>query len=192
MEYTISIKDIEPESISDGDGIRAVIFCVGCDFRCKNCHNPKTWDINNGYVVPIQEIYEKLDLERNVLLDGVTFSGGEPMLQATAFRELARMIKQNPDKNIWCYTGYRYEDLIKNQDEKYELLKEIDILVDGLYIEELKDWTVSFRGSSNQRIIDVQESLKQNAIIIIMDEYFKKISKTNLDLEKYRKRLEIN
>ena len=164
MEY-ISILDIEPQSMVDGEGVRAVIFCAGCDFKCYNCHNPKTWDIDNGYEVSVQEIYEKLNLERNPILHGITFSSWEPMLQAKSFLELSKMIKQNPKKDIWCYTGYLFEDIIRNKDEKYELLKMIDVLVDGQYIDDLRDLTLAFRGSKNQRIIDVQQSLMQNSII---------------------------
>ena len=166
MNNAISILDIEPESIVDGIGIRKVIFSAGCNHQCYNCHNPQTWDINNGYIVPIQEIYEKLNITKNTkYYNGVTFSGGEPMLQAKAFNQLAKMIKNNSTWDIWVYTGYQYEDIIKYQDNRFELLQNIDVLVDGRYIHELRDTDLIFRGSSNQRIIDVQESLRQNNVV---------------------------
>jgi len=164
MEYAIYIKDIEPESLVDGIGIRTVIFCTGCDFKCENCHNEQIWDMNSGYLIPIQKIYDSLGID-NPTLSGVTFSGGEPMKQAKAFHELAKMIKNNSQWDIWCYTGYLFEDIVSSKDDKYELLQLVDVLVDGQYVDELKKFTLAFRGSSNQRIIDVQKSLKQNAVV---------------------------
>ena len=164
MEYMISVKGLNPESLVDGDGIRAVIYCAGCSHRCKNCHNPQTWDINNGTFVSVQEIYDKVT-EFNPLIDGITFTGGDPMFQAEAFHELAKMIKNNSQYDIWCYTGYTFEEIINSRDKKLELLKSVDVLVDGRYIDELKDLRLPYRGSSNQRIISVQESLKQNIAV---------------------------
>jgi anaerobic ribonucleoside-triphosphate reductase activating protein len=110
----------------------------------------------------IKDIYE--EIISNTLSD-VTFTGGDPMLQAESFCELAKMIKINSKKNIWCYTGYLFEEIVRGKDKKYKLLKEIDVLVDGKYISELKDSKTLFKGSSNQRIINVQESLSKNIII---------------------------
>ena len=165
MATMIYVGDICPESAVDGEGLRAVIYGTGCIHECKGCHNPQTWDINYGSLVSIQEVFNHLNLTRNILLDGVTFSGGDPMYQPMAFYELARMVKSIPDRDIWCYTGYQFEDLIINHDERYQLLTQIDVLVDGRYIQELRDIGLQFRGSSNQRIIDVQESLKHGAVI---------------------------
>jgi len=165
MENMIYILDIVRESISNGIGYRAVIFCAGCNFKCYNCHNSKTWNMNNGYLVPIKEVYDHSGIKTNPIVSGVTFSGGEPMLQATAFIELAKMIKKSTNKNIWCYTGYRFEDLISRQDDKFKLLKMIDVLVDGQYMDDLRDLNLAFRGSKNQRIIDVQKSLQQKSVI---------------------------
>ena len=161
-----SLIYIVRETIVDGLGFRTAIYSAGCNHRCHNCHNPKTWDINNGVLVHVQEVYESLDIVRNPILSGVTFTGGDPMFQAEAFCELAKMIKKLHGKDIWCYTGYLLEEIIRSRDAKYELLKHVDVLVDGKYVDELRDLTLAFRGSSNQRIIDVQESLKQ---VITMD-----------------------
>ena len=161
----ISIADIYLESIVDGVGLRRVLFGAGCSHECKGCHNPQSWDINYGAWVSVQEVFEQLNIAHNPLLQGVTFSGGDPMYQPVAFCELARMIKAIPDLDIWCYTGYQFEDLIRKRDDKYELLTLVDVLVDGRYVHELRDLTLAFRGSSNQRIIDVQESLKHGTAI---------------------------
>ena len=161
----ISIMGLSRETISEGLGLRVAIFGAGCIHRCINCHNPQTWDINNGSLVTVQEVYNSLGLNRNPLLSGVTFTGGDPMYQAKAFCELAKMIKNVPERDIWCYTGYLFEDVVNSQDEKYELLKLVDVLVDGRYVDELRDTTLALRGSPNQRIIDVPESLKQGRVI---------------------------
>jgi len=161
----ISVADLCTESVVDGEGLRVVLFGAGCTHACRGCHNPQSWDINNGTWVSVQEIFNRLRLARNAISSGVTFSGGDPMYQPLAFCELAKMVKSIPDKDVWCYTGYLFEDLIRTHDEKYELLKYVDVLVDGRYIHELRDLTLAFRGSSNQRIIDVQESLKHGTII---------------------------
>jgi anaerobic ribonucleoside-triphosphate reductase activating protein len=162
----ISVADIYFGSLVDGDGIRDIVFGAGCSHRCEKCHNPQTWDINNGSWVTVQEVFDKLDLTKNPLLDGVTFSGGDPMYQPKAFCELAKKIKEVPKMDIWCYTGYTFEEIVNCKDEKYELLKQVNVLVDGKFVKELRDLSLLYRGSSNQRIIDVQESLKQNRVII--------------------------
>ena len=164
----ISVIGLSEPTINEGFGYRIALFCAGCSHKCNNCHNPKTWDINNGTFLPVQKVYDILDLDRDFYrLQGVTFTGGDPMFQAKAFCELAKMIRENTELDIWCYTGYLFEDIVNSQDEKYELLKLVDVLVDGQYIDELQDTTLDYRGSSNQRIIDVPESLKQNAAILL-------------------------
>jgi len=161
----ISVADVCMESMVDGEGVRAVLFGAGCTHACMNCHNPQSWDIDNGTWVSLQYIFDDLGVATRKLLDGVTFSGGDPMYQAAAFCELAKMIHAVPNRDVWCYTGYVFEDLINFRDAKYELLINVDVLVDGLYIHELRDLTLGFRGSSNQRIIDVRESLKHGTAI---------------------------
>jgi anaerobic ribonucleoside-triphosphate reductase activating protein len=142
------------ESIVDGTGIRFVIFAQGCKHKCKGCHNPQTHDFNGGYEITIDEILEKI--KANPMIDGVTFSGGDPMEQAKEFTILAKEIKKL-GLNIWCYTGYTFGHLIRHytaHNGYMELLNEIDVLVDGKFVESLKDGTLAFRGSSNQMIID--------------------------------------
>ena len=159
----ISILEIVEDTTVDGPGLRTTVYCAGCPNRCPGCHNPQSWDINNGTEVDIEDIMKKI-------LDDpfadVTFSGGDPMFQPVGFTALAKGIKQHSNKNIWCYTGWLFEDLLKNPQQK-ELLEYIDVLVDGRYIDSLKDETLRFRGSSNQRIIDVHASLQQGKTVIM-------------------------
>ena len=173
MRIKISIGAIYRESIVDGIGVRTSIYAMGCSHQCYNCHNPQTWDINNGTLLTVQDIYDRVAyysvLAETIIPTGITFTGGDPMYQAAGFSELARLIKYDTKFDIWCYTGYTFEEIINSQDDKYNLLKNVDVLVDGRYIHELRDISLDYRGSSNQRIIDVQESLKQNTIIQITD-----------------------
>ena len=150
----------------DGEGFRHVLYGAGCSHACEGCHNPQTWDIEYSTWLSVQEVFDQLDFNRKIPPCGVTFSGGDPMYQSKAFLELAKMVKSIPDKTVWCYTGYLFEDLIRDRDDKYALLEYVDVLVDGRYIQELRDLRLTYRGSSNQRIIDVQESLKRSEVVI--------------------------
>ncbi|MDE5620459.1 MAG: anaerobic ribonucleoside-triphosphate reductase activating protein [Ruminococcus sp.] len=152
------------DSIVDGEGIRFTIFTQGCPHHCEGCHNPQTHDFNGGTVVSTDGLLEKI--KENPLLDGVTFSGGEPFCQAHELAVLGGKIK-SLGLNITTYTGYTFEELYKNRDKNHwgELLDVTDILIDGRFIPELKDWTIKFRGSSNQRYIDCQESLKESRAV---------------------------
>ena len=146
----------------DGPGFRTAIYCAGCVNRCPGCHNPESWDINNGKTMSTDEILQK------ILADpfaDVTFTGGDPMYQPEGFSELAQAIKANSNKTIWCYTGYTFEEIIKDERKK-ELLGYIDVLVDGRFVQELGDESLYFRGSSNQRLIDVKASLEQGKAVI--------------------------
>ena len=163
----MAISDIQVDSIVDGEGIRSVIWFQGCDHKCPYCQNPETWDFNAGVLVDIETMKNKIrELE---FQQGVTFSGGDPLYQLDAFIELAKCVhKCNMD--VWVYTGFTYEQLMKlaEKDKKYiEALKEIDVLVDGPFVQRLKSFECKFRGSSNQRIIDIPKSLKENKIILI-------------------------
>ena len=147
----------------DGPGFRTSVYSSGCPHHCPGCHNPQSWNISNGQPVNIEDILK-------VILDDpfadVTFSGGDPMFQPEGFTELARAIRQRSNKNIWCYTGYLFEDLLRNPAQK-ALLEQIDVLVDGRFIEALRDEELRFRGSSNQRIIDVKRSLNEGCIVLL-------------------------
>lgn len=158
MEISV-IKIVESTSV-DGPGLRTTVYCAGCGHHCKGCHNPQSWDINYGTMVQVEDVANRL-LATD---EDITFSGGDPMFQIEAFAELASIIKAKSNKNIWCYTGYTFEQLLRN-NKSLELLKNIDVLVDGRFIEEQKDKEILFRGSRNQRLIDVQQSLKLGEIV---------------------------
>ena len=158
----ISVLDIVEDTTVDGPGFRTAIYAAGCPNGCPGCHNPESWDIRRGRRMTTEEILSK------VLADDfadVTFSGGDPMFQVEGFTELAQAIKQSSRKNIWCYTGYTFEQLLNNPQQA-ELLHYIDVLVDGRFRMDLRDESLRFRGSSNQRIIDVQASLEQGQAVL--------------------------
>ena len=160
---TISILEIVEDTTVDGPGFRTSVYSSGCPHHCPGCHNPQSWNIDNGHPVDIKEILKV------ILADpfaDVTFSGGDPMFQPESFTALAKAIKQQSHKNIWCYTGFLFEILLQNPAQK-ALLEQIDVLVDGPFIEALKDEELHFRGSSNQRIIDVQASLTKGETVVM-------------------------
>ena len=160
---TISILEIVEDTTVDGPGFRTSVYSSGCPHHCPGCHNPQSWNIENGHAVEIEEILKV------ILADpfaDVTFSGGDPMFQPEGFTALAKAIKQQSNKNIWCYTGFLFEILLQNPAQK-ALLEQIDVLVDGRFIEALKDEELRFRGSSNQRIIDVQASLEKGETVVM-------------------------
>lgn len=154
------------DSIVDGPGLRYALFVQGCVHNCKGCHNPQSHPQDGGYIQDTDEIFE--EIQKNPLLDGVTFSGGEPFLQAQALTALAKKIKE-AGLNLYVYTGFTFEELLDGaNDENFwgELLKYTDFLVDGKFEEDKKHYTLLFKGSENQRIIDVQSSLSGELKII--------------------------
>jgi anaerobic ribonucleoside-triphosphate reductase activating protein len=152
------------DSIVDGPGIRFSIFVQGCPHNCEGCHNPQTHDFNGGTIVTMEELLDKV--KGNPLLDGVTFSGGEPFCQAEVLAKLGKEIKAL-GLNIITYTGYMFEQLYENRDKNHwgELLEVTDYLIDGPFILAQKDWEIKFRGSSNQRYIDCQKSLEEGCAV---------------------------
>ena len=167
---TIRIAGVVRESIVDGPGLRLAVFCHGCPHGCKDCHNPDTHDFCGGYDCEISKIVEAV--KANPLLDGVTFSGGEPFCQPAAFCSLAAALKEaRPDLNLMAYSGYTYEELTEMKDmDVDELLSKIDLLVDGRFIAEQKDLTLLFRGSSNQRVIDMNLT-RQRGEVALAEKY---------------------
>lgn len=153
-----------PESIVDGKGFRFSIFVQGCTLNCPGCHNPESHDLNGGYIKDTSELIK--EFSENPLLDGVTFSGGEPFLQPEPLIEIAKAAK-SIGLNIWVYTGSRFEDILNEGDEKkLELLHLTDVLVDGPFLEKERSLELKFKGSKNQRLIDVKKSLEnENAIL---------------------------
>ena len=165
---TIRIAGIIRESIVDGPGIRFVIFCQGCPHGCEGCHNPDSHDFNGGYDCSIEKIIEAID--KNPLLKGVTFSGGEPMCKPSEFACIAREVKKR-NLDVTCFTGYTYERLVEMEDDNInELLSLTDLLIDGPYVKEKRDLTLKFRGSQNQRIIDMNKS-REAGVIVLAEEY---------------------
>jgi anaerobic ribonucleoside-triphosphate reductase activating protein len=156
----VRVSGIVKNSIVDGPGIRYAIFGQGCPLKCPNCHNPDTHDFFGGEMMNISDIVR--EIESDPLLQGVTFSGGEPFAQAEAFAELAGRI---PQQHIICYSGYTFEELLA-RPETHELLTKIEVLVDGRFESALRqNLQQRFRGSANQRAIDVKESLKHGKAI---------------------------
>lgn len=152
------LASIVTDSIVDGPGLRVTIFCQGCPHACPGCHNPQSHPFEGGTSKSVREIYEVVCA--SALCRGVTFSGGEPMCQAAGFAALARLLKAG-GYEVACYTGYTLEHLLQNgTPDQRALLKSLDILVDGPYVEAQRNLDLLFRGSENQRILDVPESLR--------------------------------
>lgn len=142
-----------PETIVDGEGIRYSIYLAGCRHHCKGCHNKASWNPQAGSLLTQQKVDEIInEINANPLLDGITFSGGDPFYNPEEFLPLIKTIKERTNMNIWCYTGYTYEQLM-NMKVCREILQLVDVLVDGKFIEDLYSPYLEFRGSSNQRII---------------------------------------
>ena len=156
----IRIAGLVPESYVDGDGIRFAIFMQGCLRNCAGCHNPETHALNGGRLFDTGEIIS--EIKKNPLLDGITLTGGEPLLQLDAANELACAAK-NLGLSVWLYTGYTFEEL---PPAAAILLESVDVLIDGAFVESQRDLELQFRGSSNQRIIDVKKTRAQNKIVL--------------------------
>ena len=148
----IRILDILEETMMDGPGLRTSIYCAGCAHHCPGCHNPQSWDFAGGREVTVDELLEVIKADE---FANVTFSGGDPLYQVEAFTELARRIKDETDKTIWCYTGFTYEEVLADP-RMSQILPYLDVLVDGPYVEALRDTNLPFRGRSNQRIIQLK------------------------------------
>lgn len=156
---------IEKYSIANGTGIRCVLWCSGCLVHCKGCQNPHTWCFDGGMPfdkVAMQELCEALD---KPYIQGLTLSGGNPMDNIPEVLHICCTVKEKfPNKDIWLYSGYTFEQL-QQSEIAMRVLEYVDVLVDGPYIEEQRDITLHWRGSKNQRVIDVQKTLKQGKII---------------------------
>lgn len=165
MEDYLKIAGLVEESTVDGPGIRYVIFTQGCPHKCEGCHNPATHDINSGKLVKIDSIIEKIN--KNPMVTGVTLSGGEPFLQAKTLSKLIEKLDTNK-LDIMAYTGFEYEKLVElsNPNNGFaELMSKLDILVDGKFDKSKKDELLMFRGSSNQRVIECKNSIKQGKLL---------------------------
>ena len=179
----INYHNITHDDMNNGDGLRVVLWLSGCSHHCYNCQNPQTWNPNSG--IPFdesakQEIFNELSKD---YISGITFSGGGP-LHENNLDEVLKLVKQIrisfPEKTIWLYTGYSYSEIFQGQSsclsqevlddfKRIEIIKQCDVLIDGEYINEQRDITLKWRGSSNQRVIDVKQSLAQNKIVLYCD-----------------------
>ncbi len=170
-DKVLKIAGVVRESIVDGPGIRFTIFCQGCPHNCEGCHNMQTHDFEAGSDCTLDKLINAID--ENPLLQGVTFSGGEPFSQPGPLADLAQMIKER-GKNIISYSGWTFEQLLekgKDDPQILRLLSNIDILIDGPFILAQRDLSLLFRGSTNQRILDVPASLKVQKAVL-KEEYY--------------------
>lgn len=164
-------SNLQCDSIVDGEGMRTVVWTQGCPRKCPGCHNPETQAFNEGFLVDVDDVKKEISSYKNQ--DGITLSGGEPFSQPEACYELATYAK-SIGLNVWCYTGYTYETILAmayENDIYMKLLQNVDVLIDGSFIMNLKSFNLKFRGSSNQRIIDVKESLTENKVILVPTYY---------------------
>ncbi len=166
MRYA-QIRDMD---ISNGEGIGITLFVQGCHFHCKNCFNKETWDFNGGSEY-LPETYKYIEqLANQEYITRFSILGGEPLADKNVeevYKTVNQFKKKYNNKNIWLYTGYTYEEIINgNNFYRKEILKYVDFLIDGRYVDDLKNYKLLFRGSSNQRIINVQQSLKSNEVIL--------------------------
>ena len=185
----INYHNITHDDLNNGDGLRVVLWLSGCSHHCYNCQNPQTWNPDSG--IPFdesakQEIFNELSKD---YISGITFSGGDPLYENN-LDEVLKLVKQirnsYPDKTIWLYTGFEwnslmskicqptfpdkdFERIIEIHKKRKEIISNVDVLVDGEYIDEQKDLSLKFRGSKNQRVIDVKQSLAQNKVILYCD-----------------------
>jgi anaerobic ribonucleoside-triphosphate reductase activating protein len=167
MSVYIRIAGVVKESIVDGPGIRYVVFSQGCRHNCRGCHNPHTHSFDGGSVIDVDTVIS--EMRRNPLLDGITLSGGDPFEQAEGFAQLAGKARAC-GYNVMTYTGYSYEDILKYKCERPgwdELFDNSDVIVDGRYEENKRNLMLSYRGSENQRVIDVGQSIALNKIVQI-------------------------
>lgn len=161
-DVSIPVMGVLEDSVVDGEGLRFALFVQGCPHHCKGCHNPQSWDMTNNNLLTLYEIYRKV--ADNPLCEGITFSGGEPFLYTRQLRMLAEAI-HNLGKTVWAYTGWVLEELILRKDA-VALLDNVDVLVDGEFKIENRDRSLMFRGSSNQRVIDIKETCRKGSIAL--------------------------
>lgn len=158
----LRVLDIARGTSVDGPGLRDSIYFAGCHHACEGCHNPQSWDMNGGREMSDDEIMEILRYDDF----DVTFSGGDPMYRAAEVARLARLIKDELGKTIWCYTGFEFENIVSDPHFRC-LLETIDVLVDGPFVLAERDLSLRFRGSGNQRIIDVKRSLASGTVVLM-------------------------
>lgn len=165
---------IEKLSVANGTGIRVVLWVSGCTCYCRGCHNPETWSFNSGTIFDDDAKEELFEALNQSYIQGITFSGGHPLEEKnrpSIFNLMLEIKSKFPHKDIWLYTGYdlTIEDFVDGTDAKRSILSMCDVVVDGKFIEEQKDLTLKWRGSKNQRVIDVKKSIQENNIVLYCD-----------------------
>ena len=158
---TIQLMKLVVDTTVDGPGWRTSVYSAGCRHACRGCHNPETWSMTAGEAVEVDELFDRIAATEG----NVTFSGGDPMYQVEAFALLAERIVTEMHRTIWCYTGFTYEEVAADAAMR-RLLPWLEVLVDGPFVESLRDTNLLFRGSSNQRLVDVQRSLAEGHVVI--------------------------
>ena len=160
----LNLAGIQTDSIVDGPGIRTTFFCQGCPHHCEGCHNPETWPFSGGTPMETEQLVQLVC--ENPLCRGVTFSGGEPFAQAAGFAKLAKLLKDK-GYEVASYSGYTFEELLEGSEDQKALLAAIDILIDGPFLMAEKSLEIAFRGSRNQRILDVKKSLAEGRAVCV-------------------------
>lgn len=160
-QLSLRVLNIIAGTSVDGPGLRTSIYFAGCTHHCESCHNPESWDPAGGVLMTIDEIMERVEIEDF----NVTLTGGDPLLQIKPLIQLARTLKES-GRTIWCYTGYTIEEIFSNETLR-PILEEIDVLVDGRFDNNLRDTSLKFRGSANQRIIDIKRSTIPNSLFLL-------------------------
>lgn len=166
----MNYHNITKDDMKNGDGLRVVLWVAGCSHHCPNCQNPVTWDPDDGILFDKNARKELLDIISQDYISGITFSGGDPLFESNREEvyELIEYIKSvHPNKTVWLYTGYTFNDLKKFVP--IGVLNKIDVIVDGPYIEKFRDTTLKWRGSSNQRVIDVRKTIDTGSIVLHCD-----------------------
>ena len=163
MEKIRLSAPLQKESVTDGPGLRMVIWNQGCQIHCPGCHNQETWDLHGGREYPLEEILNDIRIYKNHH-QGITLSGGDTFLQTKENKMIAQVAHEE-GLDVWAYCGLTFEQILNNPD-KLDLLKECDVLVDGPFIQEQRDITLKFKGSSNQRLIDVPKSLERGEVVL--------------------------
>ena len=165
MNYSL-IREMD---ISNGPGVRVSLFCSGCEFHCKNCFNQSTWDFNNGSEFTQHEVDEIITLLKRPYISGLSILGGEPLhpRNVASIHDLIIQVRKSvPDKNIWLWSGFTFDQL---NEEQMSCVKDVDVMVDGRFVDELKDFRLKYRGSSNQRVISIKDTIANGKIIEIDD-----------------------
>ena len=164
----MNYHNITIDDMKNGQGLRVVLWVAGCPHKCKGCHNPMTWDENNGLEFDLRARTEIYDALKKPHIAGITFSGGDPLHPAnkeTVFCLIKDIKRDFPNKDIWIYTGYTWEEIHANPNLPH-IIKYADVLVDGRFEEKLADVNYHWAGSTNQRVIDIQKSLKKGEIVL--------------------------